>query len=181
MNALASITAIALSTVLLVAARPSACSCVPPGPPEAEFERADQVFAGEVESISTVGEHLLAVRLRIIRGFKGATTGGTITVRTASDSAACGYDFVRGGAYLVYAGESNGLPHVSLCSRTVELNRASEDLEALDALELLDHRSGDDGGCGGTTNLGMIQAAAFSLLTVGFLKRRRRVSSSSRV
>lgn len=178
MKTFATTTALAIAALCLLGARGSACSCIQPGPPAAAIEDADRVFAGEVESIKSAGDQAVEVRLRVVRWFKGDTGRETIVVRTARHSASCGYPFESGSAYFVYAYESDesaGSPQVSLCSRTAELGSATEDLAEVNAEDLLDYvPRGDGGGCGGATNLGMIQAAAFSLLTLSVLRRRKK-------
>ncbi|MBT8469118.1 MAG: hypothetical protein KJN97_10245, partial [Deltaproteobacteria bacterium] len=52
--------------------------------------------------------------------------------RTAGSSAACGYTFVKGETYLVYADRDEADPmRVSLCSRTALVADAEEDLDFL--------------------------------------------------
>ena len=165
-------------SLLGASASGSACSCIPPGTPAEEFASSDVVLAAEVGSMRHVdGSHGpdLEVRLHVVRAFKGLGDRVTsLTVRTASDGAACGYPFERGHAYMVYAHEFDGRIWVSLCSRTRPLGAASDDLRQLDAEDLIGYEPSDDGGCGGTTNLGMIQAASFTLIGIGVLRRRRR-------
>jgi hypothetical protein len=67
------------------------------------------------------------------RIWKGAHCG-TVTVQTASDSAACGYSFEVGRTYLVYAFKEGGLS-TNICTRTRVIEEASEDLAALGAPE----------------------------------------------
>ena len=58
-------------------------------------------------------------------------TGSQMVVRTAPDSAACGYFFEIGHEYLVYAsGESESLG-TSICQRTMPIEWANDDLIAL--------------------------------------------------
>jgi hypothetical protein len=73
----------------------------------------------------------LEVTLRVKKVWKGAP-GEEIKVHTAGSSAACGYPFVQGKTYLVYAVHDDADPmRVSLCSRTALLEDAGEDLEFL--------------------------------------------------
>ena len=44
---------------------------------------------------------------------------------TPADSAACGFDFVNGESYLVYAAERDGHLSVSSCSRTRKMSEAA--------------------------------------------------------
>ena len=43
------------------------------------------------------------VRMTVRQGLKGVTAAGPVDVYTASDAAACGYDFKVGQRYLVFA------------------------------------------------------------------------------
>jgi len=70
------------------------------------------------------------VTFAVTEGWKGASQP-TIVVRTPASSASCGVDFVEGQHYLVYAQENEGQLQVNQCSRTKELDQASEDLAAL--------------------------------------------------
>ncbi len=71
------------------------------------------------------------VRFSVTRQWKGVTTE-EIRVRTARDSAACGFPFEVGEDYLVYASaEQGGALSTGLCDRTARVADASEDLTAL--------------------------------------------------
>ena len=118
-------------------ARPAhACSCIPPRPPLEALERADVVFAGDVVSISEpkglFGSWLasstdpVTVEFRVSAVWKGEIYE-TMVLETAWSSASCGFEFVQGEQYIVYAREG----WVSLCSRTKSIDKASEDLLAL--------------------------------------------------
>lgn len=133
----------AFSTVGLFGALPiysgtaSACSCIPPGPPEQELNESDAVFAGSVTTIvdSSSGGIVssarpLYVTFDVTETWKGPNRT-TLTVITAASSASCGYPFQNGKQYLVYAYSRNDNLYVSLCSRTAPLNEAQQDLDAL--------------------------------------------------
>ncbi|MEW5930677.1 MAG: hypothetical protein AB1941_24720 [Gemmatimonadota bacterium] len=131
-----------LSAALSAAPCPPAaarCSCIPPRPPGEALAQADAVFAGRVVSVTERREEdpghpggpYLEVRIVPGRRWKGAAAD-TVTVRTADNSAACGYAFETGGEYLVYAAGEDAL-RVNLCSRTRPLADAGEDLAALGA------------------------------------------------
>ncbi len=115
------------------------CSCIPPVPPRQALGQADAVFAGRVVSVTERAEEdpghpggpHLEVRIVPVRRWKGALPD-TVTVRTANNSAACGFAFERGAEYLVYAAGEDAL-RASLCSRTRLLADAGEDLAALGA------------------------------------------------
>jgi MYXO-CTERM domain-containing protein len=73
----------------------------------------------------------LEVTLRVQQLWKGEPKA-EIKVHTAGSSAACGYTFVKGETYLVYALRDDADPmRVSLCSRTTPIDDAKEDLRFL--------------------------------------------------
>ena len=90
------------------------------------------VFTGEVTNIAQNEETRfggLEVTLRVNKVWKGAP-GEEVKVHTAGSSAACGFPFVQGKTYLVYAVHDEADPmRVSLCSRTALLEDAGEDIE----------------------------------------------------
>lgn len=114
----------------------NACSCIPPRPPLEAFERADAVFAGDVVSISEpkglFGSWLasstdpVTVEFKVNSVWKGEIRE-TLFIQTAWSSAGCGFEFVQGERYIVYARKG----WASLCSRTRSIDKASEDLMAL--------------------------------------------------
>ncbi len=117
-----------------------ACSCAPPPPPKESLEAASAVFSGKVLKIEDAGEFERAVTLEVKSIWKGVAAK-TVTIRTASDGAICGYSFVKGKSYLVYAreikqgegDEAEKLLTTNICSRTTPLEAAEEDLKALGA------------------------------------------------
>lgn len=124
-------------TILLTAAfivgatELAACSCIPPGPPAEELEKAALVFAGEAVRVNpSGGEGPVTVTFRASRVYKGAVKR-TIVITTSGSSASCGYGFVSGESYLVYAHGTEDEPVVTICSRTNTLSAAKDDLEAL--------------------------------------------------
>ena len=129
------ITVAILAAIFGAASTASACSCMAPGPPCQAFWKADAVFDATVEGIDlttrqeTLGEtqtHVITrrehvVHLKVLQGWKGVQRG-SFDVVTASDGAACGYDFKPGRRYLVFAYKRplDGRWSVSLCSATRE-------------------------------------------------------------
>lgn len=137
----------------------SACSCMPPGPPREEAERARAVFAGEVVEVEPAGEVVkkadekceqeqgawqsampthknVRVRFKVTRVWKNVAAS-EVVVTTPTNSAACGYAFRKGESYVVYAYGSGELGQLTtgLCSRTRTLSSAEEDLRDLGAGE----------------------------------------------
>jgi hypothetical protein len=113
-----------------------ACSCLPPGPPADALASATSVFSGRVAALSGAvdagGSDPVQVTFAISKVWKG-TDQPTIEVLTPASSASCGFEFVQGEEYLVYASESEGQLQTNLCSRTALLAMADDDLAVLGA------------------------------------------------
>jgi hypothetical protein len=88
------------------------------------------VFAGKVLTIERNANQ--RVRFQILEPFRGATTS-EIDVYTGGGGGDCGYSFIVGRSYLVYAYQGPGAPRLTtgICSRTRMLSQASEDLAYL--------------------------------------------------
>lgn len=119
-----------------------ACSCVGVGPACTEItkEHVQAIFAGKVEAVRA-GQPAnpadteavfgtVQVTFTVAETFKG-TASGTVTIRTASSSSACGYHFKTGERYLVYASQRGEEFYTSICSRTMSLAAAGLDLKYL--------------------------------------------------
>ncbi len=106
-----------------------ACSCIPPGSPTQERDRSTAVFAGRVTDVSTPASNV-AITVAVHEVWKG-DVGSSVEITTPRDSAACGYQFVAGEEYVIYASESEGQLETTLCSRTQPLADAADDLAAL--------------------------------------------------
>lgn len=123
-----------------------ACSCLPPPPPKEALAQAAAVFSGKVEKAEVISltetnagqvftNEIKKVTLRVAESWKG-TNARELVVYTPVNSAMCGYNFVQGETYLVYASEVGTVRktkelHTNLCTRTRVLSRAQEDLRAL--------------------------------------------------
>lgn len=116
-----------------------ACTCVEPPPPETALEQSHAVFAGEVLSIrktrSAAGlrqgaAYPVEVTFRVIEIWKGVDTD-RLTIRTSASSESCGFEFVTGVRYIVYANENRDGLSTGACTRTADLAHAAEDLQAL--------------------------------------------------
>jgi hypothetical protein len=110
-----------------------ACSCMRLTPAEG-LSSSQAVFTGEavaIEKNEATRFGGLEITLRVGEVWKGAIEE-QVKVHTAASSAACGYTFVIGTKYLVYAFSNETDPmRVSLCSRTAPLENAKEDLDFL--------------------------------------------------
>ena len=130
---------IALALSVVVRAQDArACSCGSGGVPPCEAAwRSDAIFAGTVRSIEQV-DHLDGssyrsnlVTIEIERGFINAPPG-TIQVATGTGGGDCGYRFVTGRRYLIYASKAeSGRLSTGICSRTRPLEEAGEDVAYL--------------------------------------------------
>ena len=111
-----------------------ACSCLPLDPPPLALEEADAVFVGRVASlrhtesqdgwVSTADP--VTVEFDVSTIWKGRNSK-TLRLRTNRSEVSCGYEFIEGREYLVYAHSSR----VSYCSRTRPLSTAAQDLAEL--------------------------------------------------
>jgi hypothetical protein len=105
-----------------------ACSCTEMTPAESLAD-AELVFVGVVAKIdkplilSNSGAPV-TVTLSVSEVYKGAVTE-RVKVTTASDGAACGYDFVAGRSYVVLASNYEGSITTSLCSGNRDLANES--------------------------------------------------------
>jgi hypothetical protein len=86
----------------------AACTCMDPMPLQAEVEASSVVFAGEViarrDVVTDDGfPSAYGFTFRVSRAWKGVTTD-TVEVGTPSLGPSCGFHFLVGAEYLVYAG-----------------------------------------------------------------------------
>ncbi|MCC2671936.1 MAG: hypothetical protein K0Q72_4407 [Armatimonadetes bacterium] len=115
--------------------RALACSCLPPPPPKEALQKAAAVFVGKVVEIETDEKaRTRKVTLAVSRRWKGKPEKRA-TVRTAMDSATCGYGFQQDKEYLVYTYSQEQKPEqwTNICTRTKPLSAAKEDLNELGA------------------------------------------------
>ena len=122
---------ILLLTALIPAAPAYACSCAAPPSALDALAQASSTFSGRVIDIDApAGYEPLRVRFEVETVWKGPIQP-EIEVRTARDTAGCGFVFEKDVSYLVYAYEADGALFTTLCSRSLALDQAGEDLEAL--------------------------------------------------
>ena len=129
--------------VSFAAATAWACSCMPyPDDPREAVQRAwdqsDAVLSGEVTGLRQIAVEgaspAIEVTLDVARRWKGPG-GAQFKIRTADNSAACGYPFETGAQYLVFASRDAESGHYStgLCSLTRPLADARALVGVLDA------------------------------------------------
>ena len=123
---------LALLLVALAPAAPAyACSCAAAPSALEGLAQASSTFSGRVIDIDApAGYEPLRVRFDVETVWKGPVQP-EIEVRTARDTAGCGFVFEKDVSYLVYAYEADGALFTTLCSRSLSLDQAGEDLEAL--------------------------------------------------
>ena len=152
----------------------SSCSCGHSLDPIIALEDYDPVFVASVDKISmdTTGSHYQDVDLRVLRSF-GDTELPLLSeyhvITTGGCGFGCGYcDFEENRLFLVYVMKDwqryRDKPFVSLCSKTAPIEEAHSDLEAYNALDLVEPKSNSR--CGGPDNIAMLQALALTLLIV---------------
>lgn len=142
----------ALLTPGFVTPKPSyACSCIMPGTVEEEFNRVPVVFEGTVARADSMTrsawlwrilgylpfEYLQdrfynrQIHFTVTQAWKGVEYD-EITVQTGFGGGDCGYGFVPGNTYLVYASiVRDGDLYTGICSRTTEIGHAADDLPYL--------------------------------------------------
>lgn len=129
---------IAASLFILSAESAQACSCMP-ATPEQHFESANTVFSGRVVNVITTRRNRRSpqfsfpqtrVTFEVSEVWKGRERR-RLMVMTSDSSASCGFNFVEGESYLVYASQSENRLTTSLCSGTKLLSQAQDDLKML--------------------------------------------------
>ena len=133
--------------VLLNSGRVLACGCVKLGPPCKAYGEASVVFNGTVKGFTEgtrkrkpngdVDFDPRLFKFSVDETFSGAPTK-ELEVATGLSANDCGYPFVKGASYLVYAyrDEKDGRLYTSSCTRTKRVANASEDLQYLRSLAL---------------------------------------------
>jgi len=136
-----------LASLSVFPLRLSGCTCADIGPAcqAAWGKGVDAIFLGKVEKIEaaagstgmpgtaasmTASIGTVKVTVSVEEIYRG-TAGKSIDVYTAASSASCGYSFVKGERYVVFAWSSDGRLSVSLCSATRPAKYAEEDIAYL--------------------------------------------------
>ncbi len=113
-----------------------ACRCRPPGSPADALASATSVFSGRVTALAGAMDSgrsdPVQATFAVTRVWKG-TSQPIVVVVTPASSASCGFAFVQGQEYVVYASEIEGRLQTMLCGRTALITMAGEDLGALGA------------------------------------------------
>jgi hypothetical protein len=129
----------ALAAVLLAIAPGAAWACTCSGIPEFEaaFAQSEAIFVGTPLSIEPVEDtypSAVLVHFSVAMAWKGVS-GNSAFIQTAASGASCGYEFVLGREYLVYADAYQDLEPgtfaTHLCHRTHETYPNDPDLVRL--------------------------------------------------
>lgn len=127
---------------LVSAGQVYACSCAQPGSPLEEIEKFSAVFAGKVFLVqhsydpsakSVTPEDRTTIGFEVSTVWKG-TVHEVMYITTPPTGGSCGYTFVEGEEYVVYASDSyygDDSYTASICSRTALLSEAQADIDAL--------------------------------------------------
>lgn len=142
----AALALVALGVLLLMPGAGAACSCGSAGVrPCAAYWEARAVFIGVVTQVADSGVrggrgesvrpfYYKLVKFKVNEWFRGSR-GGAAQVLTAPRGADCGYKFVPGRRYLVYAEEGlDGQLYTSACAATKPLAEADADLSFIRGL-----------------------------------------------
>jgi hypothetical protein len=113
-----------------------ACDCLTPSTPSERLALAAVVFSGTVveTEVSTTPSGEKTYRFEVTQHFKGTPRSSYILKH---DGTNCAFDFVRGSSYLVYAYRGEGL-EANICSGTQSLQDASNEIQALERLGIVD-------------------------------------------
>ena len=115
----------------------SACSCAGGRTLQQEFGDADAVFLGTVKGIQQpIGSDFfggqITANFDVQKSWKGIDSR-SINITTGVSEAGCGYSFVQGQDFLVFAYNNEGELSTGICSGTHEVSNAitDEDIIAL--------------------------------------------------
>jgi len=139
-----------ITSLFLVSSTLSACSCAYIGPDchAAWSQGVDAILLGRVEKIQANGGNpgdaasnaaligMNKVSVAVEEVYRG-TAAKSIDVYTSSSSASCGYSFLQGERYVIFAWSSGGRLMVSLCSATRPAKYAEEDIAYLRSIPSL--------------------------------------------
>lgn len=106
------------------------CSCPPNPDPLTALNYSSAVISGTVigiNQISLTEKQILFCVKNIWKGPKGTK----YLIRTAPSLDSCGYPFKFGLTYIVYSYTQNTKLWTSVCSRTIDMTYATDDLAAL--------------------------------------------------
>jgi hypothetical protein len=135
------ISVLVAGSIVIVSTGVMACICATRPPPEEAFAKADAVFLGTVAEMGPLSREvpigtqsrmlLKPVLFRVIETWKGANVRSRV-VYTGDGRGDCGYPFLLGSNYLIYAQVmSSNVLVTDICTRTCDESRATADLGVL--------------------------------------------------
>lgn len=114
------------------------CTCSAPATPKEAYGNATAVFVGRVERVakSPLRPGFNEARFALLRRFKGLEeiSANFVMIYTTLDTGNCGYTFIPGQDYIVYAAGSPAAFKTDTCSRTGILDNYLDDVETLSKL-----------------------------------------------
>ena len=119
---------------VLVLVRPSlaeACSCGGVAPSSGAFNHAAAVFVGTAVEVTGGMPQPVVAAFSVTKTYRGAVEQHVVLSGNGTN---CDIAFVKGVAYLVYAGEHGRSLQTHKCTRTRPLSGAGEDVRYLDNL-----------------------------------------------
>ncbi len=126
-----------VSLVALNVGQSLACSCIITDDPLEAASNSDAVFSGIVTAITLEGSQFNGTNVVDfdVTGSWKMVQEPTLVLETAVNGALCGYTFVVGVEYFVYANYDAATERYSthLCTRTRTYANAQDDLDALGA------------------------------------------------
>lgn len=162
----------------LLPGRPAAaCDCIDMTDDEARAS-ADAVFRGEVVDVRDGEEFTLVATLDVAEAWEGPWAGevpGTLEVTTPEEVTACGYRFVVGEEYLVFASGDEQRLSTTWCQRTAGAASASATLASWGEGELAVGAPAPPPGGDAQRWLvvGLVGGVVVTVLAVGVVARRR--------
>jgi hypothetical protein len=116
----------------------------------------------------------VSVTVQVQTAWKGVTTT-PVLVQTAASGASCGYHFVTGRQYLIYAYGDGARLGTGLCTRTTVLSQAAADLAYLQTVPPLTVTPAPGAGLLPVLCLALAALLVLSALPISLALRRRAV------
>jgi hypothetical protein len=135
----------AILSIMFTPVVATACSCVITASVcDVDWKRGEVIFLGKVTARDSIPNPLsnsqytlpaqVAVRFSVTESFRGVGLGPEIVVYTGNGGGDCGYPFIVGNAYLVYAQTYENQLTTSICSQTRPQVMVAGSLKQLRAL-----------------------------------------------
>lgn len=161
----------------------SACSCAELPTVSEEMEHSDAIFSGKVMEITEKkanGYMTKSVLFEVTNTWKGVDESQVI-ITTGQGGGDCGFRFIEGQEYLVYATESDMYGAKSLttimCDRTNTLSALKDDLDVLGAGETPKEKADLSSGNQNSTPFYLWTAGVLAIVALAvylFMKRKKK-------